>query len=65
MIFDHEKWMGTTAAANALGTSPHTVRTMVRRGDLKAIRVGAQFRIERASVQRVLDAPVYEVVPTE
>lgn len=41
-------------AAALLRVDIQTIRRMVKRGELEAVRVGGQLRIKRASLQRFL-----------
>ena len=59
MQIGNDKWIGTGEAAQMLGCTKHTVRNMLKRGDLEGIRVGVQLRIEKASVEKVLVTPAY------
>ena len=47
------RFMKTTEAARILGVSQATVRAAVRRGDLPGIRLGTQFLIQRAALERM------------
>lgn len=43
------------AVAERLGVAPHYVRAMIRRGDLKSVRLGPQMqRVPQAEVDRLL-----------
>lgn len=41
-------------AAQALDVHPDTIRKMIKRGELRASRVGRQYRIPQAEVDRLL-----------
>ena len=43
-------------AARALGVSHLTVYRLIKRGRLRALRVGPDFRIRRTDMERYLDA---------
>lgn len=46
--------LSTTEAAALLGVSPDTVQRMCDRGELKAYRVGRQWRIRREDLDAYL-----------
>jgi excisionase family DNA binding protein len=52
------EFMTVPEAATVLRVSKMTVYRMIHRGDLTAIRAGRSFRIDCASMQRMITAEV-------
>ena len=51
-------------AADALGLSPDTVRTMVAAGDIPTLRIGRRLLISRTALARWVDNPEGHQVPS-
>jgi len=52
-----ERWealLSIDAVAGRLDVSPYTVRRMISRGDLKAVRVGRLIRVRPADLERAM-----------
>jgi excisionase family DNA binding protein len=47
--------VGVPKAAEAIGLSPWTIRQYVRRGKIRAIRIGRRVLIEPSELQRLID----------
>lgn len=47
---------GVPGAAEALGLHPETVRALIHRGELPAVRLGRQFRIKIADLEALTTA---------
>jgi excisionase family DNA binding protein len=50
-----EKFVSTREAAERLGISLSTMRTMIRHGEIKALRKGRLVRVSEADLQDLLD----------
>jgi excisionase family DNA binding protein len=47
----------TTEAAERLGTTRQTIALYIRQGKIPAVRFGKEYRIPRASFERLLQEP--------
>jgi excisionase family DNA binding protein len=47
--------VGVPDAAEAIGLSPWTIRQYVRRGKIRAVRIGRRVLIEPSELQRLID----------
>jgi excisionase family DNA binding protein len=54
-------FMTTTEAAERLGTTRQTIALYIRQGKIPAVRLGKEYRIPRASFERLMQAPPPEV----
>lgn len=50
-------YLSTREAAALLGVSRQTVRSLIRKGKLSALRVGAQLRVRADSLDELAEAP--------
>ena len=50
-----EQLFTTDEAAELLKVHPETVRNWIRRGDLVAIKIGRQWRVKRADLERIAE----------
>lgn len=48
------EYMGLTEVAKYLGVARNTIANLIERGELKAVRVGRQFRIHRETLAAFL-----------
>lgn len=53
---DTATWVDVPSAARLMGVHPHTVRAMIRAGELPATRLVRQFRIRRSDLDARMGA---------
>jgi len=49
------RWLTTDEAALYLRCSPQTIRSLIHRRELRASRLGQDFRLDRADLDRLLE----------
>lgn len=54
MSVHSETLLSIESAAGHLDVSPYTVRRMIARGDLKAVRIGRLIRIKPSDLERAM-----------
>ena len=47
--------MTTVAAGEFLSVSVWTVRSLIKRGELRAVKIGAEYRIDEADISAFID----------
>lgn len=47
-----ERWYGTRKVAVTLDVSPRTVARWIRKGDMKAVKIGRIWRVKGSEVDR-------------
>ena len=57
--------MTVREVAETMRVSTMTVYRLIKSGDLRALRVGAHFRIRRSDLNSFLDAHTTEALPVE
>jgi len=43
-------FMTTAQAAEFLAVKPTTIRTMIKRGDIQAVKIGSEYRIDETDI---------------
>jgi putative molybdopterin biosynthesis protein len=51
----HDQMLTTKQVATLLNCTPQTIQDLIKRGELPAIRLGRQFRIEPAELRRYIE----------
>ena len=59
-----EKHVTPSAAADLLSCSAETVLRMIRRGDLRAVRIGSSLRIPESGLEEMLSTNTVSARPT-
>lgn len=60
-VLDQDRFLSVQETADLLSVSPDTVRTLLRRGDIRGHKVGHQFRIGTDVLRSYLSANLIEV----
>lgn len=55
MVDSHSDLMTVTEVAQRLRVTPNTVRTMISRRELRAVKIGKQWRVHAISVERIVE----------
>ena len=53
-VRDGRRWYTTGEIAESLNVCPHTVRNLIKRGRLRAVRVGHVWRVSPAALEQFL-----------